>query len=375
LKIGIDVRELEKGKATGIGQYLLNFLRFAIKNKQEWEFILFGNQDTQINLDAPNLKKIFIPEYLTFWWDQVQLPHHLKKEKIDLFLTPYFKAPLFDSCKLVVIINDLIPLLAGEYQNLRRFLKRVYFKSLANAAARRADKVITISHHSKKDILDVFQVPEEKIEVIYLSVDESYRPINSNLEKIISKYGISKRFILYFGNFNPHKNVKSLIESYNNLPEKIKSEYQLVLGGRRDRHCIGLEKMVKHLKIKEKVVFTAFISEEDLPSIYSAASLFVFPSLYEGFGLPPLEAMACGTPVIASNTTSLPEVIGEAGFLVDAKNVWELGRTILTVLQDDKLRDKLRQKGLNRVKEFSISKTSKKILNLLEQIVIPSNRS
>lgn len=368
MKIGIDIRELEKGKATGIGRYILNFLRFAVKNNPEWEFILFGNQNTQIHLNASNLKKIFIQEYSTFWWDQIQLPRYLKRERVDIFLTPYLKVPIFLACKLIVIINDLIPLLFPEYQKLKSFPRRIYFKNLGRQAARRADKIVTISHHSKKDILEVFQIPEEKIRVIYLSVEDKYQPVAANLEKVACKYGIRKKFIFYFGNFNPHKNVKTLIQTYYSLPDEVKSEYLLVLGGRRDRYCMELERMVRHLKIVEKVVFTGFIAEEDLPSIYSAASLFAFPSFYEGFGLPPLEAMACGTPLITSNTTSLPEVVGEAGILVDPYKVDEIKAAIVKVLTDSKLRNDLIEKGLERSKQFTPEKTTDQILEIFAEV-------
>jgi len=367
VRIGVDVRELEKGKATGIGRYLLDLLKFATKEKPRWEFILFGNQATKIDLEASNLEKIFIAEYFTPWWDQIKLPRYLKKERVDIFLTPYLKVPLSIPCKLVVIINDLIPFLFPEYQKLKDRPRRIYFKNLGRRAAGRADKIITISQHSKKDILKVFQIPEEKIKVIYLGVDRAYQPLISNLKEATSKYGINKKFIFYFGNFNPHKNVKALIEAYYRLPQKIKDGYQLVLGGRRDRHCMGLEKMIKRLKLEEKAIFTGFISEKDLPAIYSAAELFVFPSLREGFGLPPLEAMACGTPVITSNITSLPEVVGEAGILVNSYNVDEIKAAIIKVLTDSALRNNLIKRGLERAKQFTPEKTAKQILRVFAE--------
>jgi len=373
LKVGIDVRELEIGKATGIGQYLNNFLKNCAKDRQDWEFILFGNQYTEIGHEATNINKIIVPEYITFWWDQVQLPYHLAKEKIDIFLTPYFKAPLFCTCKLVVIINDLIPLLSEEYKNFKNIFSRYYFKSLTKAATLKADKIITISNFTKKDILKEFRIPEEKIEVVYLNVDESYRPLKSNLDQPKYKYGISKDFILYIGNFNPHKNVSTLLKAYSGLTQEIKNQYKLVLGGKKDSHCIELEKCARQLEIEDNVIFTGFISEEHLPSVYNAASLFVFPSLYEGFGLPPLEAMACGTPVIASNTTSLPEVVGDAGILVDPNNSNDLSEAISGVLHNYELQVKLRKNGLRRAKEFTMSRTSNDILHLLEKIIFQDN--
>ncbi|MFC1570492.1 glycosyltransferase family 4 protein [Candidatus Omnitrophota bacterium] len=363
MRIGIDIRELEKGKATGIGSYLLDFLRFAAENKKEWEFVLFGNQDTRIDIEAPNFKKVYIPEHFTPWWDQIKLPHYLKREGVDVFLTPYMKVPFFAPCKFVVIINDLIPFLFPGYQDFKSIPSRMYFKTLGKRAVKRAERIVAISNHSKKDILNMFKVPKEKVEVIHLNVDESYRPVDPGAS--VSRYGIDGKYILYFGNFNPHKNVNTLIEAYHGLPEDIKSEYRLVLGGKKNRYCADIEETVRRLKMADRVHFTGFIPEEDLPSIYSAASLFVFPSLYEGFGLPPLEAMACGVPVICSDATSLPEVVGKAAILVNPKDVQEITNAMEKVLRDNTLRQELIDKGLERAREFRGEKAASKLFELI----------
>lgn len=246
------------------------------------------------------------------------------------------------------------------------------FRAIGGFISKRAAAIITDSEYSRKDIMRIFKINGKKINVIPVGVSEKYCPIKdqSVIEEVKNRYGIEQKYILYVGNFKPHKNVHTLIKAYNRLPNEIKDDYQLVLGGKKDRFYIEIGQLIGKLKIKQNVVFTDFISEEHLPVLYSGAEMFVFPSLYEGFGLPILEAMACGIPVISSDSSSLPEVVGDAGILVDAKSVKGLSRAISTVLQDDKLRDELRQKGLNRVKEFPMSNTSKKILNLLEQVVI-----
>ena len=367
LRIGIDGREFEKGKITGIGRYLLDFLKFATENKQGWKFILFCNQYTGLDFDAKNLEKITIPEKVTFFWDQIKLPYYLRKEKIDIFLTPYFKAPVFAPCKLVVIINDLIPIkIQNSKFKIQNFLGRLYFWILGKMAAKRADKIITISNYSKKDIIGMFKVAEGKIEVVYLGVDKRYHPVESNLKEVTSKYGINKRYILYIGNLSPHKNIRGLITAYSKLPDNIKDEYDLVIGGKKDRNYLDLYKLTKDLDLEDKVIFTGFIEEDDLPLIYSGAELFAFPSFYEGFGLPPLEAMACGTTVVASNAASLPEVVGDAGLLVSPENIEELYRVIWQVLTNSKLKKNLTQKGLERVKLFNLEKTGKEILEVLE---------
>lgn len=362
LKIGLDAREFQQGNiVTGIGRYLLIFLEFAIVNRPDYEFVLFCNQSTKVDLVSPNLKKIMIPEILTFWWDQVQLPFYLRREKIDIFITPYFKAPLFSPCKLIVIINDLIPLLYRAYRNPRSILINIYFKSLAGMAVRNAYRIITISQHSKKDLMRVFSIPEEKISVITLATDRSFRRIYCGLSDVLSKYRIDGKYIFYFGNFRPHKNVRALIEAYQKIPDNIKKEYRLVIGGKKDRTGRALLKLSKNLGLQERVIFTDFVHKEDLPYLYNAAEVFVFPSLYEGFGLPPLEAMACGTPVIAFKVASLPEVMGDAGILLDPCEPDELAKAIVSVLTDNVLKQSLIEKGLSRAKQFSIEKMSREL--------------
>jgi glycosyltransferase involved in cell wall biosynthesis len=361
LKIGLDAREFQKGNlVTGIGRYLLNFLEFVTVNKPDYEFVLFCNQHTEVDLESPNLKKIMIPEFLTFWWDQVQLPLSLRREKIDVFLTPYFKAPLFSPGRLVVIIHDLIPLLYEAYRNPGRIPNRIYFKNLAGMAVRNADRIITISQHSKKDIMKVFGVPEEKIAVITLAADRVFRQIDYGLSDVLSKYQIDGNFIFYFGNFKPHKNVRALIEAYHKFPDQIKEEYRLVLGGKKDRCAQALIELSQNLGLEDRVLFTDFVPKEDLPYLYNAAEVFVFPSLYEGFGLPPLEAMACGTPVIAFKIASLPEVIGDAGILLDPCGPDELAETIVGLLADNVLKR-------FRAKQFSIEKMSGELLASLQR--------
>jgi len=358
-KIGIDAREFQQGGiVTGIGKFLFHFLEFTTVRKPDYEFVLFCNQHTQLNLASPNLKKIRIPELLTFWWDQVQLPSALRREKIDIFITPYFKAPLFSPCRLAVIISDLIPLLCGVYRNPRGFLKKAYFRYLAGMAVKNADRVITVSQHSKKDLMKIFCVPEEKIRAVLLAADKVFRPIHGGLSDVLSKYRIEGKYIFYFGNFNPHKNVRTLIEAYHQLPDPIKKEYRLVIGGKKDRYGQALDKRSQDLGLQERVIFTGFVDNEDLPYLYNAAEVFVFPSLYEGFGLPPLEAMACGTPVIVFKVASLPEVVGDAGILLDPCGPDGLAKAIVRVLTDHVLKRSLIEKGLIRANEFSIEKMS-----------------
>jgi glycosyltransferase involved in cell wall biosynthesis len=352
---------------TGIGRYLLNFLSYALSIKPEWEFIIFGNQNTNINLESSNLRKIFIPEYITLWWDQIQLKNAIKKNNIDVFFSPYYKIPLFTKTKTILSIFDVTYLLVEPYDTY--FRSKLYLKNFIKLASKKAKKIITCSNYTKNDLLKILDLPKEKIEVAYLGVSSKFKIIHekNKMELVKKKYGIDNKYILYVGNLKPHKNVKRLIDAYNLLPETIKREYNLVLAGEQSK---SLTKGNKQLGLRDLqfIIFVGHILDEDLPALYGSAELFVFPSLYEGFGLPPLEAMACGCPVVSSNTSSMPEVLGDATLFFNPCHVEEMSLAMRKMLEDENLRNKFRQKGLERAKLFTFEKTAKRILDVFESV-------
>lgn len=364
MKIGVDGRELLKNQITGTGRFLSNFLKYAPGFRPGWKFIIFGNQYTFFQFDFPNLKKIIIPEKSTIFWDQIKLPKFLKRERIDVFFSPYYKAPIFSPCPTVITIHDITPFIRlenMEYTLQPNALLMLWSKFMA----KRARKIITVSNHSKKNIMNIFKIPEEKIEVVYEGVEDEFRPkVRDEIEKVKMKYGINRKYVLYIGNFEHHKNVDGLIKAYSGLPAELRKEYFLVVGGKDEKNSPGIEKLSGELGVRENIFFPGFIEEDDLPSIYGGAEIFIFPSFYEGFGLPPLEAMACGIPVIASNVSSLPEVVGDAGSLVDPKDIYGLTTAIKELLTDASVRYKMREKGLKRAKLFQAGDTTQKILNV-----------
>lgn len=381
--IGIDGRELERGKVTGIGRYLLNFLKYATEARKEYQFILYGNQFTHLDYESPNLALKIIIERATITYDQILLPVHLKSDKADIFLSPYIKAPIFSPCPYMTTIHDLLFLVTPEYTGWRYKPYNEVFKIFGKAVSRRAAAIIADSESSKRDIIKIFGVPEQKIRVIPLGISEEYKPVIDRglVENIKNNYGITGRYLLYIGNFKPHKNIGRLIEAFAGviknpilIPPLQKegeggfSDLKLVFGGKRDRFVPSLEELAEKLGIRDKIIFTDFINDEDLPALYSGAEIFVCPSLYEGFGLPVLEAMACGTPVICSNTTSLPEVAGDAGILINPEDIKSITSAIITLLKDDKHRENVKKRGLERAKEFTVEKYSSKILLLIETI-------
>jgi glycosyltransferase involved in cell wall biosynthesis len=232
--------------------------------------------------------------------------------------------------------------------------------------------IITVSQHSKMDIVQKWGIPDDKIKVIPNGVSKRFYPVESLelISKVKNKYGVKKDYILYVGNFKPHKNVSLLVKAFAQLPPSLRRHYQLVLAGTFDEYSTQLNAITADLHLKGKVVFTGAVYEEDLPVLYSGAMIFVFPSLYEGFGLPPLEAMSCGTPVICSNVTSLPEVVGDSGVLADPRESRNFADAMELLLTDHKLRDKLYYRGLQRAKEFSLERSAKKLLKTIESTVI-----
>lgn len=368
LRIGIDGRELLPDKLTGIGRYLGNFLSFALPTRPDYRFIVYGNQHTRFDLTAPNLTFRMLPERNTLWWDQVVLARCARQDQLSVFFSPYDKAPLITPCPVVLTVHDLTFLVISERRGIRKLLYNTAYMALRAPIARRATRIITDSDYSKSDIVNRLRIPKDRVAAVPIGVPASYHPIldKSQIDAFRTRYGLSRSYILYVGNFKPHKNVDRLLEAYACLPEKLKSVYQLVLCGRQDRFRNEIEATASRFGLKPLLL--DFVTERDMPLLYSAAELLVFPSLYEGFGLPPLEAMACGTPVISSNATSLPEVVGDGGILVDARSAPEIRQAIERFFSQSNLRQLYIEAGLRRARLFSFQNTCKKLLSALEEV-------
>lgn len=301
------------------------------------------------------------------FWEQGYLPLKLRKANIDVYHGPNYVLPIFSKNGLVLTIYDMTLFASQEwYKPISRF--RV--QRLLKTSAKRAHKIITGSENSKRDIIEILKVPEEKVQVIYIGIDDVYRPIDDRrgLDFVKTRYGITSRFILHVGSLNPRKNIPRLIDAYNMLPAKILKEYELVIVGKKSWKADKIFAETKKLGLEDRVIFTGFVADSDLPLLMNAADLLAFPSLYEGFGIPPLEAMACGTPVVASNTSSIPEVVGDAALLFDPYNVEEIANAMYRALTNEQLRDELRQKGFERAKQFSWEKAARETLAVYEGV-------
>lgn len=370
MRIGIDGRELEGRTVTGIGRYLKNFLTYGTKARPDYQFIVYGNQKTDVPLSGKNLSVKITPERVTLWWDQVSLSRNLRKDKVDVFLSPYIKGPVWAPCPYVTTIHDLLFLKVSAYTGWRYAIYNGIFKQWGRFLSKHAALILTDSLHSQMDIVELLRIPRSKIVVVPIGILPEFQPIQ-NRQAVVSvarKHGVTSPYVLYVGNFKPHKNLGRLLEAYRNVLKRLDRHYQLVLVGRDERYRREVEKSVQDLDLSESVVFTGFVPDGELPLLYNGAQAVVCPSLYEGFGVPVLEAMACGVPVMASKVSSLPEVVGNAGLLINPNDVDEMVQAIVLLLTDSALREKLILKGLERSEQFSIEETCGTILNIVERI-------
>jgi len=305
-------------------------------------------------------------------FEQFTFPRACRTARVDIAHVPYWASPLFPTVPTVVTVHDLIPLLLPLYRG--SLLVRLYTRLVA-ASARRAACIITDSQASRADIVRHLRVPPERVHVIYLAADDLCRPVTepAALSAVRARYGLPERYILYLGGFDARKNLRALFAAYARLRDQLGSAAPtLVVAGRLpdvDRPLFPApERLARELGIRDAVLFTGWIPDEDKAPLYSGALFFAFLSLYEGFGLMPLEAMACGTPVLAARLSSLPEVVGDGGLLVDPSDLDAVVAAMSTLVRDNALRADLRDRALAHSARFTWSQTASQTLSVYEKI-------
>jgi len=367
MRIGIEANAYYKN-LVGSGVYARNIINIWRKEKTNKEIVLFANK-RRSEMDLVKKKNILarlLNGIRDILWIQIVLPTMLKKNKIDILFCPAFVSPIFSTCPTIVTIHDMGLL---RYPETCDKLSRFYFRTLLFLTKKRINMILTDSDFSKNEISRLLKVPLQKIEVIYAGCDKKFKIIDDleRIKKVKNKYDIHQRFILNVGTLEPRKNIVTLILAFNILKKKELIEHKLVLCGGKGWYYDDIFRKVKKLKLEKEILFTGYVPEDDLPFLYNGAEVFVYPSLYEGFGLPPLEAMSCGCPVVTSNVSALPEIIGDGGILVNPLNTEELAQAILKVIKDRDLRRGLVKRGLERVKMYSWEKTAKEIFTLLDK--------
>jgi glycosyltransferase involved in cell wall biosynthesis len=294
----------------------------------------------------------------------VSLPRALARDAATVFLSPYYKGPLSASCPVVLTIHDLFFI---GYPGQRRPVYDATMTAMARLYAARAAAIIADSEYSKRSIVARLGVGASKVTVIPVALGAEFAPAPPG-PAVLARYAVTPPYILYIGNFKPHKNLARLLRGFAQLPGPLRGRHSLVLGGGDADGRAGLAALAATLGIGARVIFPGRIADEDLAALYAGAAAFVLPSLEEGFGLPVLEAMACGTPVVASNRAALPELVADAGLVFDAEREGELAAALARVLADSALADDLRHRGLARAALYTPARTSGRVLALLGDV-------
>src|SRR5215472_7356813 len=338
VRIGIDARKLHD---FGIGTYIRNLLHELAQMDHETEFVVLTRPDDIDAVTTPGDYSIA---------EQVKIPMDLRREKVDLFHAPHYVLPPLVRCPSVVTIHDCIHLMFPQYLPNRWAL--AYARTSISLAATR---VLTVSESSKRDIQRFVDIPSGKIDVIYNSFDPRFgvEPNEETVDRVRERYQLHTDFVLYAGNVKPHKNLERLIDAFQIVRKRGLDNLKLVLIGDDISKYTALRRAVHRHQLHNYVRFLGYLPEETLAVMYRLAGVFVFPSIYEGFGLPPLEAMASGTPVVTSNVSSLPEVAGDAAVLVDPYDPESIAIGIERVLTNEQLRKDLRHRGVARAGMFS----------------------
>ncbi|MDU5261154.1 MAG: glycosyltransferase family 1 protein [Clostridium celatum] len=370
MKFSIDARGINLYKGSGIGTYTENLLRELLNIDTKNNYSIFWTGENYENYKKDNSKIIFTSRKHGTFYENYYYPNYIEENNIDMHHIPQNGIGLNElyTSPLVVTIHDLIPYILPETVGrgyLQRFLRDMPL------IVNNSKIILTVSEYSKKDIMKFFPfVNEEKIFVTPLAANKSYKPLNKSncIEYIKNKYSIDSPFILYIGGFSTRKNVKELIIAFNKIKKSLKKDYKLVLCGSIKDEGVKLQNLCKELLIDDKIIFTGFIPDDELPLFYNAAELFIYPSLYEGFGLPPLEAMSCATPVITSNLTSIPEVTKDCAILIDPFNKDELASSILNLLNSESLLQEYSQKGYKNSLNFTWKNTAIATLKAYEHV-------
>lgn len=299
------------------------------------------------------------------YFEQVAFPRVCKIIGADISHVPYWGSPLRSSIPVVVTVHDLTTMLVREY---RRSIKARLYNALVSTTARGADHVITDSQASKRDIITHLMIDESDVTTIYLAADKSYNPQSDFLMDMAvhKKYNLPDSYVLYLGGYEIHKNVTTLLGAYTYVARALGEDYPLVLAGKRPEKASSrfpdYEFYIKDLSLESFVRWAGYIEEEDKPAVYRGASAFAFVSRHEGFGLPPLEALACGIPVISSKSSSLIEVIGDAGFALNPDDERQIGGAIISTIVQEDLAADMKEKGLKQAAKFSWEKTATETL-------------
>ena len=368
MRIAIDLRKLHD---HGIGTYIRNVVRHLARIDSDTEYVLLCRaQDCGLAAElGENFRAVRASAAPYSVREQFQVPLELRRQHVDLFHAPHYTLPTLAPCRSVVTIHDCIHLMFPQY--LPNRLAYVYARSMLWTTSRRANRILTVSEASKRDIVRLLGVPSGRVVTIPNGIDERFStpPCEEEVSRVRERYQLDAPFVLYAGNIKPHKNLERIIDAFYRVRQDgLDEDLRLLLIGGDISKYATLRRAVHRYQLHKHVRFLGFVPDQTLAVLYRLAHVFVFPSLYEGFGLPPLEAMASGTPVVTSNVSSLPEVVGDAAVLVDPYDPAAIADAIRRVLTEPELRADLRRRGLERAREYSWERSVRRLREIYGEV-------
>ncbi len=368
--IGIDASRTGYKQKTGTEYYSFNLIKNLIKLDKKNKYLLYSRNS--LPQDLQNLPENFKTKIMYFprFWTQIRLSQEMFLNKPDLLFVPAHTIPIIHPKKTVITCHDVG---FRNYPSSYSKFQLWHLEFTTKKAVKWAKKIITVSKSTKNDLINIYGAEPEQIEVVYEGfTNELYRPIedDNKTKDILKKYNIPEKYILFVGRLEERKNIPRLIHAFDNLRKEKGIKHKLVLVGKKGYKSEQIIDVIDKLKLKDEVILSGYIPEQDLPYFFSGADLFIFPSLYEGFGIPILEAQACRCPVATSNISSMPEVAGEGAILFNPQKTDEIAQAIYKIISDNDLKNDLIEKGFNQIKKFSWQKCAQETLEVLEKASI-----
>jgi glycosyltransferase involved in cell wall biosynthesis len=380
MHIAIDGRTIVHNR-TGVGVYTDRLVRSLLQIDSRNSYTVFLLEDNP-SLSGPNLTKVMVDRYAGMgpnrFWENFVLPLFLSNNRVDVYFSPAYILPVLHRAggehasrtgtKFVVTVHDLVSYIYPETFTLKM---RLWQRIFVSNAIRVADRILADSEATKQDILTFYKYDPDRVNVVHLPIGEHFKRVTDcdTLQRIRTKHDLPEKFILYVGTLEPRKNVARLAKAYAALPAQLRQEYALVLTGAPGWFSEQIIREIDDLHLAERIRRIGYVDQRDLPAMYTLASAFCYLSVYEGFGAPPIEAMACGTPVLCSNSSSLPEAVGDAGLLVDPHEVGLIAAQLERLLTDERLRNDLIQRGLDRIGQFNALSKAREVLRIFEEVV------